>query len=75
LIPLREESLIQKMSLGGKIMSTWRKKFFGFLLALIAISILAGPIAVSTAAASAPAAQHGKRHHHRRHHRKLRHHR
>ncbi len=56
-------------------MNTWRKKFFAFLLALIAISVFAGPMAVSTSAANAPAAQHGKRHHHRRHHHRPRHHR
>jgi Ni/Co efflux regulator RcnB len=57
-------------------MNIWRKKFFSFLLALIAISVFAGPMAVSTSAASAPAAQHGKRHHHhRRHHHGPHHHR
>jgi hypothetical protein len=63
-----DHSSIQKTFLGGSNMNTWRKKFFAFLLALIAISVFAGPMAVSTSAATAPAAQHGKRHHHRRHH-------
>jgi hypothetical protein len=68
-------SSIQKMHLGGSIMNTWRKKFFAFLLALIAISVLGGPLAATSSAAPVPAAQHGKRHHHRRHHRRPRHHR
>ena len=55
-------------------MNIWRKKIFAFLLALIAISVFAGPIAISTSAAPARAAQHGKRHH-RRHHHRPRHHR
>jgi hypothetical protein len=70
-----KDSLIYEMLLGGNMMNTWRKKFFAFLLALIAVSVFAGPIAVSTSAAPAPAAQHGKRHHHRRRHPRRRHHR
>jgi hypothetical protein len=68
-------SSIQKTNFGDNIMNIWRKKFFAFLLALIAISVFAGPMAVSTSAAPTPAAQHGKRHHHRRHHPRRRHHR
>jgi hypothetical protein len=56
-------------------MNNWRKKFFAFLLALIAISVFAGPMAVSTSATPTPAAQHGKQHHHRRHHHRPHHHR
>jgi hypothetical protein len=52
-----------------------RKKFFAFLLALIAISILGGPLAATSSAVPVPAAQqHGKRHH-RRHHPRRHHHR
>jgi hypothetical protein len=46
-------------------MNTWRKKFFAFLLALVAISAIAGPLASSTEAAG----KHHPHHHHRRHHR------
>jgi Ni/Co efflux regulator RcnB len=58
-------------------MNTWRKKFFAFLLAFIAISVFAGPIAVSTSAAPTPAAQsrnHRRHPRHRRHHPRRRHH-
>jgi hypothetical protein len=52
-----------------------RKKFFAFLLALIAISILGGPLVATSSAVPVPAAQqHGKRHH-RRHHPRRHHHR
>jgi Ni/Co efflux regulator RcnB len=53
-------------------MKTLRKKFFTFLLAIIAVSIFAGPIVESASAAPVPAAhtgRHHRRHHHRRHHR------
>jgi hypothetical protein len=70
-----DNSPIQKTYFGGSTMNTWCKKFFAFLLALIAISVFAGPMAVSASAATAPAAQHGKRHHHRRHHHRPHHHR
>jgi hypothetical protein len=70
-----DHSSIQKTDFGDNIMNSWRKKLFAFLLTMIAISVFAGPMAVSTSAAPAPAAQHGKRHHHRRHHHRPHHHR
>jgi hypothetical protein len=72
-----DHSSIQKKYLGGSIMNNWRKKFFAFLLALIAISAFAGPMAVTTSAAT-PAAQsrnHRRHPRHRRHHPRRRHHR
>ena len=55
-----------------------RKKFFAFLLALIAISVLGGPLAATSSAAPVPAAQsqnHRRHPRHRRHHPRRRHHR
>jgi len=73
LASLVAEHTLKWMKHGDSIMNRWRNRFFVFLLALIAISVFAGPIAVSTSAAPAPAAQHGKRHPHRGHHRRHHH--